>query len=170
MLPTVMSDLTGPDGDGAHDQESTPRTALFDVNVLVALALGEHLHHMAAHAFLREWNGGWATTPMTESAFVRLLLNPAITGKAYAVSDIAVVLRGMRAEPRWMFLPDHSSLIDPQVDTSILVSHSLVTDVHLVNLAACRDMTLATFDRRLPTLLAPRDRRHVTVIPAGVAQ
>jgi len=62
------------------------------------------------------------------------------------------------------------SLIDPQVDTSILISHSLVTDVHLVNLAACRDMTLATFDRRLPTHLAPRDRHHVTVIPAGVAQ
>ncbi len=97
-----MSDLTGPDGDGAHDQESTPRTALFDVNVLVALALGEHLHHMAAHAFLREWNGGWATTPMTESGLphdfrTRVLgFSGCFLGVVVEVEDL---LRGVVPQP-----------------------------------------------------------------------
>ena len=52
------------------------------------------------------------------------------------------------------------------VDTSVLVGHQQVTDLHLVNLAARHGGVLATFDATLPTWLAPADRRHVILIPS----
>ena len=156
------------DGDATRQERLLTAAALFDVNVLVALALTEHVHHRAAHTFLSDWRGRWATTPMTEAAFYRLLLNPAITARPLAVTDIDAVLRGMRADPRWVFAPDDSTLTHPHIDTSVMVGHSLAPDLHLINLAAVHQMTFATFDRRLALQLAPRDRHHVTLIPAGV--
>ncbi len=58
-------------------------TALLDVNVLVALADPRHVHHEAA----RQWFEGedaFATTPLTEVAFVRLMSHPLIDSKSMA--------------------------------------------------------------------------------------
>ena len=54
------------------------RVALLDVNVLVALFEPEHIHHETAHDwFADESSHGWATCPVTENGFVRVLANPA---------------------------------------------------------------------------------------------
>jgi predicted nucleic acid-binding protein len=48
--------------------------ALFDVNVLIALFDPAHVHHESAHAWWKaNQSSGWATCPLTENGFVRVL-------------------------------------------------------------------------------------------------
>ncbi len=143
-----------------------PRPALFDVNALVALCLTTHMHHAAAHQFLSTLDRSWATTPLTEAALYRLLLNPSVTGSPRRAVDVTHILSGMRRDPRWTLLEDASSLAQPRVDLAVLAGHQQVTDLHLVNLAATHGAVLATFDAAIPTWLAPADRTFVVVIPS----
>lgn len=138
---------------------------LLDVNVLVALCLTTHIHHASAHAFLAR-AAAWATTPLTEAALFRLLLNPAVTGLQTNVADVTSVVGGFRHDPRWHFLVDDSSLAVPVVATRVLTGHQQVTDLHLVNLARNHRRRLATFDRALPGWLTPDDRAWVHVVPS----
>lgn len=137
---------------------------LWDVSALVALTLTSHVHHRAAHAALRDRRGAWATTPLTEAALVRLLLNPTVTGRAFAPTQVLSTVAGLHADPRWRWLPDDTSLVTPLIDTTVLAGHRQVTDLHLVNLAARHGAVLATFDAALLPTLAPADRRHVQVL------
>lgn len=107
----------------------------------------------------------WATTPFTEAALVRLLLNPSVVGRQLAGADVLSQLRAMRGDARWCFLSDHTSLGEATIDLTPLVSHAQVTDFHLVNVAAVHEVRLATFDRALLAALAPADRRHVELLP-----
>ena len=74
--------------------------ALLDVNVLVALFDPDHVHHEAAHDwFANEGTGGWATCPVTENGFIRVITNPAygLDGlRAEAVAQRSA-LRGERS-------------------------------------------------------------------------
>ena len=79
--------------------------------------------------------------------------------------EVIAILTGFAQDSRWRFLPDDTSWRDPFVESSVLMGHQQVTDLHLVNLAAAHGATLATFDAALPTWLAPADRHHVLVIP-----
>ena len=66
---------------------SEPQLVLPDVNALVALCVTNHLHHRDAHAFLATVES-WATTPVTEAALYRLLLNPQVTTAEHSVADV----------------------------------------------------------------------------------
>ncbi|MGI8415419.1 MAG: TA system VapC family ribonuclease toxin [Nakamurella sp.] len=140
---------------------------LLDVNVLVALSVDVHVHHAQAHAALIGFSAGWATCPLTEAALLRLLLNPASTGRRVGGAEAMEVMRGIRAQPSWQFVDDTSSLAQPHIDTTPLVGGKQVTDFHLVNLAAENGMLLATFDSRISGALASGDRRHVELIGAS---
>ncbi len=148
-----------------HSPSAEEPTWVCDVNVLVALVLSTHVHHRAAHAALGSHRGPWATTPLTEAALVRLLLNPSVTGRSFGVADVLAVLAGLRHDGRWRLIRDGSSLADPVVDVSLLTGHQQVTDLHLVNLAASTGALLVTFDAAIPASLAPADRQHVLVLP-----
>ena len=51
--------------------------ALLDVNVLIALLDADHIEHVTARAWLeREIDTGWASCPITENGFVRILSQP----------------------------------------------------------------------------------------------
>jgi predicted nucleic acid-binding protein len=56
------------------------RVTVPDVNVLVALTNPAHVFHREAHRWLSGVNR-FATTPVTESGLVRMLLNPAVSGQ-----------------------------------------------------------------------------------------
>lgn len=137
---------------------------LLDVNVLVALAWPNHLHHARAQ---RWWATieRWATTPVTEAALVRLSLNPAVVGRPVAFAEAAALLAAVRQAPGHEFLEDSSSLADPAIDTARIAVAGHVTDAHLVNLCARAGATLATMDAGILSLLAPGDRRHVELLP-----
>lgn len=143
-----------------------PRTRLFDVNVLLAMALTTHVHHRAAIHAVSSVEGSWATCPLTESALLRLLINPRVTGTDFPASQVIAILKGMRSHPRWTFLEDAVTPTAPSINFSVITGHSLVTDFHLVDLAARNGAVLATFDSRLGAALDPADRGHVDITPA----
>lgn len=135
---------------------------LLDVNVLLALFDPRHVHHAPAHRWFDDVTA-FATTPLTETAFVRLVSNPEVGGESPATALAA--LRAIRGLPGHEFLPDDASLAEPAIGLDALVGHRQVTDFHLVGLAARHRMTLATFDAKLPRSLADPDRRRVLVVP-----
>lgn len=142
------------------------RGYLLDINVLIALSWPQHVHHDRAHAwFFAEAPGGWATSPLTESGFIRISSNTALIPWAVPVADAVAAIGAMRASPGHRFLADDSSLADPAIDTSRMVTPRQVTDLHLVNLAARTGTVLATLDAAIPTYLAASDREHVHLLP-----
>lgn len=147
---------------------ATEPVYLLDVNVLIALAWPQHVHHERAHSwFTAEAAGSWATTPMTEAGFVRISSNTALISEAASVADAVAALGTMRSLPGHAFLPDDSSLADPSIDASRMVTPNQVTDLHLVNLAARAGAVLATLDSAIPTYLAEPDRTYVRLLPSG---
>lgn len=139
-------------------------TYLLDVNVLLALSLSRHQYHLAAVAWFDEADFGWATTPMTETGFVRLATNPKLTGTPISARAAITALRELREAAGHHFVPDTTTLGDPVIDLGPMVGTKQVTDFHLVNLAARNGMRLATFDGSLLRSLAEVDRGHVYVI------
>lgn len=137
---------------------------LLDVNVLVALAAPRHVHHGRSHEWFSSVDA-WATTPVTESAFLRLLTNVAVVGVEVQMAQAFEMLRQLHSAAAHTFIPDGASLASPLIGFERLTSSRDVTDVHLVDLAARSGSVLATLDRGISMLLAEDDRRHVFLIP-----
>ncbi|MBW3602065.1 MAG: PIN domain-containing protein [Actinobacteria bacterium] len=121
--------------------------ALLDVNVLLALLDADHVDHRRARAFLSDHIGaGWASCPLTENGFVRIISQPRYTSPvptAVAVERLAEATRGGPHE----FWPDDLSLLDPVVvDRSRLLGPRQLTDAYLLALAVAHGGRLATFD------------------------
>lgn len=134
-----------------------------DLNVLLALVHPSHVHHRPAHEWLAE-APAFATTPVTESGLVRLLMNPTVAGREITGREALTVLAGVRADVRARFLPDDTSLAEPHVGLLGLAGARQVPDWHLLNLAARHGARLVTFDRRLAASLEPGDRDGVLLL------
>lgn len=128
------------------------RPALLDVNVLVALFDGEHVHHDAAH----DWFGGarrhgWATTPLTENGALRVLSNPAYHAAALTPTTLRGHLQRFCANSDHAFWADDISLLaDDVLAPHAALTHRQLTDVYLLALAVRHDGCLATFDTSIP--------------------
>lgn len=57
-----------------------PDGHLLDANVLLALYDPRHVHHASARSWFEDVDL-WATTPLTEAAFVRLVSNALVAGE-----------------------------------------------------------------------------------------
>ncbi len=136
---------------------------LLDVNVLVALAWPNHVHHAAAH----DWFGsaraaGWATCSMTETGFVRVSSNARAIPDAFRPVEAITLLKRMRSVPGHQFWDDAVSLAED--DTGLaqrITGHRQIADVHLLLLARRHGGRLATFDRGIVELAS-------TVLPESV--
>jgi uncharacterized protein len=144
--------------------------ALLDVNVLVALAWPNHVHHMAAHTWFAEHGrDGWATCSLVELGFIRASSNARVTPSAVSPQEAARLLRRMTALAEHHFWADDIRFAEsPHVGLDRVAGHQLVTTAHLVALAVRRRQGLATFDPGVRTLVpAGHDPDAlVVVIPA----
>ena len=120
-------------------------TVLLDANVLIALLIGDHVHHRAAEDWFADMDSDFATCPITQGSLIRLLIRE---GQS-AVSAHAVLSRTV-ASPRHEFWPDELSYAD--VPTHGIVGHRQVTDAYLAQLARVHNSRLATFDQALAKL------------------
>lgn len=145
--------------------------ALLDVNLLVALAWPNHVHHRPAHAWFAESQSrGWATCPLTESGFVRVSSNPKLTPEARRPAEALELLRRIAALPHHVFWDDSTSFTSsPHVDAGRLTGYRQVTDAHLIAIALAHGGSVATFDRGLPAVVpATADReRVVELVPTS---
>jgi uncharacterized protein len=128
-------------------------TFLLDVNLLVALGDGAHVHHEHAHAwFEREGAHSFATCPMTQNGVMRILghpLYPNGPGTPRAVISFVQALCGL---PGHVFWSDTISLTDDdRFHLDQFGGASGLSDIYLLGLAAANRGKLATLDRRIPT-------------------
>ncbi len=126
-------------------------TALLDTNVLIALFDAAHVHHEAAHEWLQSnRSGGWATCPLTENGFIRVVANPSYPGRRTSIADAVQRLRVFRESGDHVFWPDSASLTDASsIDPRHIGGHQQITDVYLLSLAVRHNGRLATFDRTI---------------------
>lgn len=126
------------------------RSDLLDVNVLIALIDAGHVHHHRAH----EWFGqrgreSWATCPITENGFVRIVSQPKYPGSVSVVHAIDLI-RSATSDHTHEFWSDDRSITDPElVDSHQLIGHRAITDTYLLALAVGHQGRLITFDSRI---------------------
>jgi len=144
------------------------RPALLDVNLLVALFDPDHIHHELAHDWFADNRArGWATCPITEGGFVRVLANPAYGNVVNRAADLVARLRKFCASGHHRFWADAVSLRDETLfDVAFLRGHRQLTDVYLLGLAQRRGGRLATFDRTVPPKAVVGARRDLLEVIA----
>ncbi len=141
---------------------------LLDVNVLLALSWPTHIHHVKAGMwFAKHSRQGWATCPMTQSGFARIVSNPSFSSDCLTIGDALNLLDTNLQHPAHHFWPDDLKLNDaiaPFADR--LVGRQQLTDAYLLGLVLRRKGKLATLDARILALLREDDpaRNYVEVI------
>jgi uncharacterized protein len=127
--------------------------ALLDVNVLIALSWPEHVSHgVALRWFSRNAHRGWATCPITQTGFVRILSNPGFSQNALTPQQALAILENNIAHPDHRFWPDDLSPVQALSPTKGITGHRQITDAYLLTLAAHHRGTVATLDRALRDL------------------
>jgi uncharacterized protein len=139
--------------------------SLLDVNLLIALAWRNHVHHQAAlRWFDRNRKSGWATCPLTESGFVRVSSNAHILPNACSPREALGLLRRIVGLPGHVFWEDDISIATSEfIDETKLLGHRQITDAHLLAVAMRHDGQLATLDRGI-THLVPASHSGKDVI------
>jgi len=142
------------------------KTDLPDINVLFALHSPSHVAHGEAIAWF-DTADAFATTPITEAGFLRLLLNPLAAGTQIRPPDALIRLDALKASQGAVFWTDDAPVSSASPFTYAITGHRQVTDLHLLALAAAKGGRLVTLDAKIAAALRPKDRRHLLVIAAG---
>jgi toxin-antitoxin system PIN domain toxin len=122
---------------------------LLDVNVLIALAWPEHIHHAVARRwFAKNRTKGWATCPLVQAGFVRIVSSPAFSMHSVSIQEAVKGLRAGLQDEAHHFWPDSISFPDALGFLERpLAGHQQITDAYLVALAIHNRGKLATLDQ-----------------------
>jgi uncharacterized protein len=143
-------------------------TTLLDANALIALCWPRHEHHLT----MLEWFGkharqGWATSPLTQAAFVRIVSQPAFAGRAIGIAEVAALLLRNTEHRQHRLLPLDFGFAEVLGSCSGgLFGHRQITDAYLLTQAIRANARLLTFDGGITQLLATAEERkqHVRVL------
>ena len=119
-------------------------TVLLDANVLIALLVDDHVHHVAAENWFVGISGNFATCPVTQGSLMRLLIRE---GQSAATAQ--AVLGGVSADPRHEFWPDDVEYASVPMEG--IIGHRQVTDAYLARLARVRVPGSPRSTRRWPS-------------------
>jgi len=135
---------------------------LLDTNVLIALLWPSHDRHDAAvEWFARRRRRAWATCPVTEAGFVRIVSNPAFSRDAVSPREAAQVLAANTAAKDHLFWPADLPFADAAAFTGPrLLGHNQVTDAYLLALAVRHGGVLATMDEGISSLTEPQSEER----------
>jgi len=138
---------------------------LLDTNVLIALLWPAHAsHERVLNWFSRHRAKGWATCPLTQAGFVRMVSNPAFSRDAVQPREAIQVLRSNTAAKDHKFWPDEVSVAEAVAFAGVrLVGHQQVTDAYLLGLAIHRGGVLATLDEGAGALVDPKSAAGKTL-------
>jgi uncharacterized protein len=144
------------------------KTALLDVNVLVALLWPAQESHPKVHNwFTRRSSEGWATCPQTQAGVVRIVSNPAFSPSAVSPAEATQALKKSLAHPNHEYWPaDVSYLEATEPFGNQIVGHKQVSDAYLLGLAIHHGGSLVTMDRGILELVpvSLRQRGFVTLV------
>lgn len=140
--------------------------SLFDVNVLVALMWPAHEAYPEVQTwFRRNAQRGWATCPLTQAGFVRIVSNPAFSPHAVLPEQALDLLRANLSHPDHLFWADDlpfTQAVEPFRPR--LTAHRQVTDAYLLGLAKHKKGRFLTLDRGIPALGGSKLQEHVEVL------
>lgn len=143
---------------------------LLDANALIALGWPTHEHHPRMISWFRQHSrAGWASTAFTQSAFVRIVSQPAFSGRAIAIDEVAELLLRNTAHPKHQWLALDFGFADVlHACTGGILGHRQITDAWLLTAAIRSGMKLLTFDAGIAQLLANAHERtkHLTLLTA----
>lgn len=128
---------------------------LLDVNVLIAMSWPAHV----AHEKVQQWFGkhgraAWATCPFTQTAFVRIISNPAFSPNALTTADGFQLLGANLKHPGHRFWPDNIGLLEATKSFQAQIAgHQQVADAYLLGLALHHKGKLATLDTAMTALV-----------------
>ena len=125
---------------------------LLDVNVWLAAAWARHVHHAVAKRFVDQEDDDMAFCRVTETAFLRLLTNQAVTGEDVLTRRQAWdLLLALQADPRIKFVSEPRGLAPLWIAFSKRDdrSHRLWTDDYLAAFAQAMGADLVTLDAGL---------------------
>jgi toxin-antitoxin system PIN domain toxin len=129
---------------------------LLDTNLLIALLWTSHTEHdRAVRWFTDHRVHGWATCPITETGFVRIVSNPAFSRDAVLPREARDVLAANTAADDHRFWPDDGPFAEvAALVGERLLGHQQVTDAYLLGLAVRHGGALATLDHHIAALTA----------------
>ena len=127
---------------------------LLDVNVLISLIDPFHVHHEKVTGwFVEIHRDGWATCPITQNGFIRILGNPNYPQGTGSTVETRELLARLCEQPGHQFWEDSLSLTDKLKYPELPTSKNL-TDYYLLALVVSRKAKLATLDQRIaPAIL-----------------
>ena len=129
-------------------------------------AVSDLIRRGSAHETMPEWFGrharqGWATSPSTQSAFIRIVLQPAFCGRAIGVAQVAELLLRNTEHKQHSLLAMNFGFSDVLgCCTAGLLGHRQITDAYLLTQAIHAKARLLTFDSRIEHLLATAEERQ----------
>jgi hypothetical protein len=128
---------------------------LLDVNVLVALSWPEHEAFARSHRwFARHAAGGWASCPITQAGFVRVVSNPAFSMLTITPREaLANLTITMKHSGHHFWRDDISLQQATEPFAARMVGHHQITDAYLLGLAIHHKGKLITLDRATLSLL-----------------
>jgi len=115
----------------------------------------DHIHHGAALSWWRsEREDGWASCPLTQNGFVRIMSQGNYPGRPTAARALEQLQLHL-SEPHHAFWPDDISIADQRLfDRSRILGPRQLTDVYLLALAVKNGGRFVTFDRAVPLAAA----------------
>ena len=140
--------------------------ALLDVNVLIALLDGSHVHHKQVTDWLvSNIDQGWASCPITQNGCIRTISQPGYPNSV-AAKQVADRLAEATLHPSHQFWPDAISLLNTDLlNWEWVLSSRQVTDVYLLALAVQQGGRFVTLDRGIAiNAVAGASADHLLVI------
>lgn len=134
--------------------------------MLLALLDSDHVDHSRAHAWLEDGiGGGWATCPITENGFVRIISQPRYPSPISPGEAIDLLGRASDSSRHEFWTCDISVLDASVVDRSRLHGPRQITDAYLLAVATAHDGRFVTFDRSLAiSSVKGTSEDHLTVL------
>jgi toxin-antitoxin system PIN domain toxin len=130
--------------------------ALLDVNVLIALLDADHVDHGRARDWLvAEIADGWASCPITQNGFLRILSQPRYPSPVTPAEAIRRLRKATQTEHHELWPCDLSVLDGSRIDERHVQGSHQLTDVYLLALAVARQGRLVTFDRGIQLAAVP---------------
>jgi toxin-antitoxin system PIN domain toxin len=141
------------------------KRCLLDTNLLIALFWPSHVSHdPAVKWFTKNRVRGWATCPMTQAGFVRIVSNPAFSRDAVQPREAIQVLSANIAARDHEFWPVELPLAGAVAFAGVrLLGHQQITDAYLLGLAIKKGSVLATLDKRIAALTEPRSAERAAL-------